>query len=67
MVTFMSTHTEALVTSSASLATALFLILSFRVNRAITRWAHGRHIYGHLLADVRSLALGAQVCCCFLR
>lgn len=37
------------------LATALFLMVSFRINRAVSRWWDGRRLYGQLLGEARAL------------
>ena len=60
LVYLMVSSNEELLASSGIVSTALFLVLSFRVNRAIGRWAEGRKRFGELIADVRALALGAQ-------
>mmetsp|Transcript_55837 Transcript_55837/g.103340 ORF Transcript_55837/g.103340 Transcript_55837/m.103340 type:complete len:455 (+) Transcript_55837:41-1405(+) len=43
------------------LASALFLMLSFRVHRASSRWWEGSHQWGNLMSAVRSLSLTAQL------
>ena len=43
------------------MATALFLILSFRINRAVSRWWEGRVLFGEMLAEARGLQQTAVV------
>jgi len=43
------------------LATALFLMLSFRINRGVGRWWEGRSLYGDMLGNLRSLTLSSQI------
>lgn len=53
-----------LMTGCASfLATALFLMLSFRINRAISRWWEARSLFAELQGELRALAQSSQVYC----
>ncbi|OLP83494.1 hypothetical protein AK812_SmicGene35736 [Symbiodinium microadriaticum] len=58
----MESH-DVMQTCTGFLATALFMTLSFRMNRAATRWWHGREMCANLLSSARSLGQEAQLCC----
>jgi len=49
-------HNATIMTGCTSfLATALFLMVSFRINRAVSRWWDGRRLYGEMLGEARAL------------
>ena len=54
LIEYMTRHQEALTKPVGFLATALFLMASFRLNRATSRWWQARILWGDLHADVRS-------------
>jgi hypothetical protein len=54
LIVHMTSHQEALARPVGFLATALFLMASFRLNRATARWWQARTLWGDLHADVRS-------------
>jgi len=58
----MESH-DVMQTCTGFLATALFMTLSFRMNRAATRWWHGREMCARMLSSARSLGQEAQLCC----
>lgn len=49
-------HTNIFAGCTGFLATALFLMLSFRINRGVSRWWEGRRLYGEMLGNLRGLA-----------
>ena len=54
LIVYMTSHQEALTKPVGFVATALFLMASFRLNRAATRWWQARFLFGDFHADVRS-------------
>ncbi|CAE7747305.1 unnamed protein product [Symbiodinium pilosum] len=58
----MESH-DVMQTCTGFLATALFMTLSFRMNRAASRWWKGRELCADLLSNARSLSQEAKLCC----
>ena len=56
LVEYILQHSNVLAGCTGFLATALFLMLSFRINRGVGRWWEGRALYGEMLANLRGLA-----------
>lgn len=61
LVEHLCTHANAMTGCTSFLATALFLMLSFRINRATARWWEGRRLFGDLLGEVRGLLQALRV------
>jgi predicted membrane chloride channel (bestrophin family) len=61
LVAYFMSHSEALTKPVGFLATALFLMLPFRLNRATARWWRARTLWTELHADVRSMIHAAQL------
>jgi predicted membrane chloride channel (bestrophin family) len=57
-------HANLMTASTSFVSTALFLMLSFRVNRASARWWEGRTVFGRVHAHVRSLSQSSM---CYVR
>eukprot|EP00040_Diaphanoeca_grandis_P032786 m.199474 g.199474 ORF g.199474 m.199474 type:complete len:512 (+) comp32737_c0_seq1:255-1790(+) len=53
--------TEAFALPTSVLATALFLLFSFRLNRCLTRWWDGRCAMAQLHAEIKSLVAQTHV------
>eukprot|EP00941_MAST-03F_sp_MAST-3F-sp1_P001656 g1656.t1 len=62
--TIVENMSKVMMASTSFLATALFLMLSFRVNRASERWWEGRTRFGHAIGHARSLA---QSSLCYIK
>ena len=60
-VEFVLQNSSALTGITGFLATALFLMLSFRINRGVGRWWEGRSVYGDLLGDLRGLVQSSHL------
>eukprot|EP00746_Dinoflagellata_sp_MGD_P017176 gnl/MRDRNA2_/MRDRNA2_139233_c0_seq1.p1 gnl/MRDRNA2_/MRDRNA2_139233_c0~~gnl/MRDRNA2_/MRDRNA2_139233_c0_seq1.p1 ORF type:complete len:417 (-),score=43.73 gnl/MRDRNA2_/MRDRNA2_139233_c0_seq1:282-1532(-) len=61
VVEYMISNGTLMQGCTSFLATSLFFILSFRINKASSRWTDARRLYGYLLSAVRNLAQGSQV------
>ena len=60
-VEFVLQNSGALTGITGFLATALFLMLSFRINRGVGRWWEGRSVYGDLLGNLRGLVQSSHL------
>jgi len=54
-------NSSALSGITGFLATALFLMLSFRINRGVGRWWEGRSVYGDMLGNLRGLVQASHM------
>lgn len=61
LVEHLADHSDTFQGCTSFLATALFLMLSFRINRATARWWEGRKVYGDLVGNLRNLSQASQV------
>eukprot|EP00929_Paragymnodinium_shiwhaense_P043188 TRINITY_DN22243_c0_g1_i4.p1 TRINITY_DN22243_c0_g1~~TRINITY_DN22243_c0_g1_i4.p1 ORF type:complete len:376 (-),score=66.07 TRINITY_DN22243_c0_g1_i4:72-1199(-) len=57
----LTNHSELFQGSVGFLATALFLLLSFRVNRASDRWHEGSRLYADVMGSLKALTFESQV------
>mmetsp|Transcript_22310 Transcript_22310/g.51685 ORF Transcript_22310/g.51685 Transcript_22310/m.51685 type:complete len:406 (-) Transcript_22310:185-1402(-) len=58
----MQSH-SVMQTCTGFLATAVFMTLSFRMNRAASRWWRGRDMCAQMVSSARSACRDAQLCC----
>ncbi|CAJ1328475.1 unnamed protein product [Effrenium voratum] len=61
VVQYVMTSQNVLQGCTGFLATALFMTLSFRINRAASRWWHGREVWARLLGQCRALSQTTQL------
>lgn len=54
-------HAGAVQSVTSFLASALFLMIGFRINRATSRWWFGGQLFGRLMSSTRNLTLTAQL------
>lgn len=55
LIAYVSQNGDLMTGCTSFLGTALFLMVSFRINRAISRWWGGRTLFSELLGNARAL------------